>query len=146
MNILELQNRLNKFNLNLSNRDVCQIINMAEESFSRKKKAGTDLKQSDIEKIEKKFNIKLINDYELSNNVLTLEPIIASCGNGLTIDTALLSQYDTNSQYFFIVVKGDSMEPTINNKDICIVRKYDGNFVDGIYCFSYGDDIFIKRL
>lgn len=38
------------------------------------------------------------------------------------------------------------MEKTIFENDICVIKKYDGNFIDGIYLFNIGDDFFIKTL
>ncbi|WGE32531.1 helix-turn-helix transcriptional regulator [Actinobacillus genomosp. 2] len=88
--------------------------------------------------------------------------VFASAGNGAFVgDVAELThaiEFDplyfaqlfqrANSQGLAIInVTGDSMEPTINSGDLLFVDikkpMYQG---DGIYVFSYGDTIFVKRL
>lgn len=52
------------------------------------------------------------------------------------------------SNCFCMLVKGDSMEPTLNDGDKIIVDKIaDNNIIDGqIYVFNYGDYVRVKRL
>lgn len=145
MNILELENKLNSCNISLTNREICRIIGMAEESYSRKKKMGSDIKQRDLAKIENKFNITLINR-DIINSTVNILPACASCGNGITIDTSLIYNYDEKAQYIFAIASGNSMSPVLENQDIVLAKKYDGNFTDGIYLFNIGDDFFIKTL
>ena len=57
-----------------------------------------------------------------------------------------IENYDTNAEYVYCVACGCSMSPSINDKDVVIAKKYDGNLTDGIYLFNIGDDFFIKRL
>ncbi len=59
MNIDELYEILNKYNLNPSNRALASIWDMDVASFSRKKKAGTAIKQKNIEQVEEFFNINI---------------------------------------------------------------------------------------
>ncbi|AIZ78742.1 helix-turn-helix transcriptional regulator [Actinobacillus equuli] len=88
--------------------------------------------------------------------------VFASAGNGTFVgDLAELThaiEFDptyfmqifqrTNSQGLAIInVTGDSMEPTINSGDLLFVDTnkpvYQG---DGIYVFSYGEMLYVKRL
>ena len=62
MNIDELFKHLTKLNINLSAKEICQIWDMDEASFSRKKKAGTEIKHKNILQLEKILDINLIND------------------------------------------------------------------------------------
>ena len=57
MNIIELQDKLEKQNINLSARDICEIWGMNEQNFSRKKKQGTAIKHKNIAQLEKELNI-----------------------------------------------------------------------------------------
>lgn len=52
------------------------------------------------------------------------------------------------SNCFCMLVKGNSMEPTLNDGDKIIVDKVaDNNIIDGqIYVFNYGDYVRVKRL
>ena len=148
MNAIELENKLKKFGYNLSNRAIANIIGITEQYYSNKKKNGTDFKQADIEKIENKFNISLMCDVVVTanNNLVNILPVAASCGNGLTIDTSLIYNYDENAKYIYAVASGSSMEPVICSGDVILAKKFDGNFTDGIYLFNIGDDFFIKTL
>lgn len=59
MNIIELIRELNNLKIDVSDSDICKILGMDKGQFSRKKKAGTDLKFKNINQIEQYFNIKL---------------------------------------------------------------------------------------
>ena len=146
MNIKELKKKLKTFNLYLTDKEIADCWGIDKTAFSKKQKFGSEIKLKHIEQLQQKYNISIINNQLTTNRTIELLPICASCGNGITIDTSLIEQYDINAQYALVVAKGTSMTPTINNEDICVIRKYDGNFIDGIYCFSIGDDMFIKRL
>ena len=43
-------------------------------------------------------------------------------------------------------VKGDSMEPEINNKDILLINTYDNSLRDGIYVLRSDGDLIVKRI
>lgn len=148
MNISQLENKLKKFDISLTNREICKIIGMAEESYSRKKKLGSDLKQADIEKIENRYGISLLADVVITanNNLVNVLPCCASCGNGITIDSSLIYNYNPSAKYTFVVARGDSMEKTICNSDICIIKNCNEFASDGVYCFSISDDLYIKRV
>ena len=68
MNINELLDELKKRNISLSGRAISQIWGMAEETFSKKKKTGTQIKQKNIMQLEDVLGIKLIG--ELNKNTL----------------------------------------------------------------------------
>lgn len=69
MNINELFEELKKRNISLSGRAISQIWGMAEETFSKKKKTGTQIKQKNIMQLEDALGIKLIGDTP-NNNTL----------------------------------------------------------------------------
>lgn len=122
-----------------------------------------DIKQSSIES-----NLKEIGSFDLLDcntpvkyriEVIDVE---ASAGFGIaTYDTVeLISAIEyTETQYFLmfnnipakdikiINVKGDSMSPTLESGDLLFinvkVQSYEG---DGIYVFSYGNHLYVKRL
>ena len=52
MNIDGLFEILTKLNINLSAKEICSIWGMDEASFSRKKKAQTEIKHKNIEQLE----------------------------------------------------------------------------------------------
>ena len=59
MNIIELQEKLKKRNINATAREICEIWGMNEQSFSKKKKQGTPIKHKNIAQLEEKYNIIL---------------------------------------------------------------------------------------
>lgn len=103
--------------------------------------------------------------YEDEKPMLRLEvlDVYASAGNGsfLTGDlTSYTHAVEFENAYFaqvfqrasakglsIINVDGDSMEPTIGNGDLLFVdttkSAYQG---DGVYVFSYGENLYVKRL
>jgi hypothetical protein len=145
MNILQLENKLAELDIFPTAREICSVIDMNEQSYSRKKKAETDIKQADIRKLEQYYNISF-SQQSVDKKVANILPCCASCGNGLTIDTSLIYNYDENAQYIYAVASGSSMEPVICSGDVVLAKKFDGNFTDGIYLFNIGDDFFIKTL
>ena len=68
MNILELQDKLTKLNINMPDADICRIWGMDTASFSRKKKSGTEIKHKNIQQLEETLKIDLIDrDVTLSD-------------------------------------------------------------------------------
>ncbi|HDL1190981.1 TPA: helix-turn-helix domain-containing protein [Mannheimia haemolytica] len=103
--------------------------------------------------------------YEEESSMLRLEvlDVYASAGNGSFVTgdlTAYTHAVEFENAYFaqvfqranakglsIINVNGDSMEPTIGNGDLLFVdttkSAYQG---DGVYVFSYGENLYVKRL
>ncbi|HGO5854837.1 TPA: helix-turn-helix transcriptional regulator, partial [Mannheimia haemolytica] len=102
--------------------------------------------------------------YEEESSMLRLEvlDVYASAGNGSFVTgdlTAYTHAVEFENAYFaqvfqranakglsIINVDGDSMEPTIGNGDLLFVdttkSAYQG---DGVYVFSYGENLYVKR-
>lgn len=59
MNIIEMQNKLKKKNVNITAREICEIWGMNEQSFSKKKRQGTPIKHKNIKQLEEKLSINL---------------------------------------------------------------------------------------
>jgi phage repressor protein C with HTH and peptisase S24 domain len=159
MNIIELEELLRKRNINASNRLICNIWGMDEASYSRKKKALTEVKQKNIEQLEEHFAIKLFDNS--SENCVDIEyysDVWASCGNGavvfeesaekLSVPKSLIQNYSSSSRYSVINARGDSMQPFIQNFDKLIVEHWNGGqIIDNcIYVFRYANELFVKRL
>lgn len=69
MNIIELQNKLTKLNINIPDADICRIWGMDTSAFSRKKKLGSEIKYKNIQQLEEALKINLI-DRETNNNLI----------------------------------------------------------------------------
>lgn len=106
-----------------------------------------------------------VEDEEENGHLVRVEvlDVYASAGNGefLTGDLAGdIQAVEFASEYFYnlfqrasekgmaiVNVKGDSMEPTLSSGDLLFVDTtrtyYQG---DGLYVFSFGDSLYVKRL
>lgn len=94
---------------------------------------------------------ELVNSYMDNKAYLktvNLEPLTASCGGGVVVSSNLIYDYDEKSTYSIVKVVGNSMETTLSDGSICIVKNYNGEQIkdNAIYFFSYGDESYIKRL
>lgn len=76
MNIYGLFERLKKFNIKITAKEICRIWGMDETSFSRKKKAETEIKHKNITQLENFLGIKLTSDkVDILNNTKPKEVI-----------------------------------------------------------------------
>ena len=63
MNIVELEEKLKVKGIkNLTGRSISGIWGMNEQSYSRKRKEGTDIKEKNIRQLEQKLNISLLDE------------------------------------------------------------------------------------
>lgn len=142
MNILQLEKNLSLHNIFPTAREICSIIGMAEESYSRKKKACTDIKPADIKKIEQKYNITLFD-----NNLTSTITIQASCGSGVINADIDYLNLDNSAKYIYCFINGNSMADTLWSGDMAIIKVQD--YIDkqnDIYCFTYDETQYCKRL
>ena len=159
MNIVELEELLRKRNISASNRLICNIWGMDEASYSRKKKALTEVKQKNIEQLEEHFAISLLDN--ASDNCVDLDyfsDVWASCGTGavvfeetsekLSVPTSIIQNYSKSNKYSVINARGDSMVPFLQDRDKLIVEHWNGGqIIDNcIYVFRYANELFVKRL
>lgn len=131
-------------NKEVTQADICKILNCSSQKMSARVSRNSTFKDSEIAAIETALGISLTQ--QNVDNALLISPIEASCGNGLTVDTSLINNYDSGAKYSFAVAKGNSMQPTISDNDICVIQNFNGDFADGIYLFSIDNEMFIKRL
>lgn len=165
MNIIELQTILKKLDINKTAREIAEIWGMDETSFSKKKKNGTEIKQKNIEQLEKELGIKLVKintDIESSTEekiaVDYYPDVFGSCGNGkfvlstqkevINVPKKLFQHFSSVKKYSVINAVGDSMSPTIYDKDKLIVEHWEGEQIkdNQVYVFAYNNEIFVKRL
>lgn len=137
----------NSTNVKINKAELGRIIGLSRSGVDYNLKNNTLIDETDVQKIETFYNVNLLGNNIISNNTINILPVCASCGNGITIDTSLIYNYDEKAKYIFTEASGSSMNPVIFDKDIVIAKKYDGHIIqDGIYLFSIKDDMFIKRL
>lgn len=108
----------------------------------------------------------LLNDNKQQVNINTEEKIpvdyypdvFGSCGNGkfvlstqkevIDVPKKLFQHFSSVKKYSVINAVGDSMSPTIYDKDKLIVEHWDGEQIkdNQVYVFAYNNEIFVKRL
>lgn len=164
MNIIELEELLRKRNIQPSNRLISSIWGMDEAAFCRKKKAGTDIKQKNLEQIEDYFGFKLdIIEIQSVQDYIELDHIHInpSCGSGaFVLDEPIITPIQigkkTIEQLFKVsdykvlktfVASGDSMYDTITDGDTVLVDTSKLNYTNGgVFLFTKNNEWFIKRL
>lgn len=159
MNIVELETELTKLNITINNRLICSIWGMDEASYSRKKKAGTEIKPKNIAQIEEQFGISFQKEVKRSEDIeLDYYPDVhASAGFGelileehvekIVVTKDVIKNYSKSNKYSVIDCKGDSMEPRLLDGDKLIVKHNVENIVDNnVYVFRYDGDLYVKRL
>lgn len=111
------------------------------------------------------FSQAVENDEDDAKHQLRVEvlDVYASAGNGVFITGDLAAEVcaiEFENEYFMqnfqrasekgmsiINISGDSMEPTLQNGDLLYVDTRKNYYCgDGIYVFSFGDAIYVKRL
>ena len=160
MNITELEELLKSKNITVTNRLISSIWGMDETAYSRKKKTGTEIKQKNIEQIEKRFGIQISTSNYISDSVsLDFYPdVFGSCGEGsivfseakekLAVTKDIINNYSASNQYSIISARGSSMSPVINDDDKLVIQHNLNEQIidDTVYLFRYNDELFIKRL
>lgn len=115
------------------------------------------LTNAEIKKITEAFEI---NDFIVDPQVTVnyYPDVFGSCGGGafalsdvkekIQLPLKLFNSFSKNKTYSVINAIGDSMSPTINDKDKLIVEHWDGEQIhdNRVYVFCYNNEIFVKRL
>ena len=169
MNIQEVLDLLqNLTNSKITQTELGKALGKTRSDINSKIKRGTEIKLSDIRKIENYFDVKLIdtNIRQVIKSDLKSDEVIAdyyedafgSCGSGafvlsenkkpITIPKECFDRYSPFKAYSVINAIGDSMLPYIQDKDKLIVEHWQGEQIrdNGVYVFRLGDNIFVKRL
>lgn len=150
----------------VSQSDIAKILGKDRQNISRKAKAGTELKLSDVRKIENHFNVNLTgcnqNVDNLDNDFIDIPvrgEVYASMGSGITVyneeqtGTYKISRELardigvslSNTQMIF--ASGDSMTPTIEGGDSLLIDLSKKEVYDGrIYCVRIDGQLYAKRL
>lgn len=81
MNILELQEKLKKLNIQMPDADICRIWGMDTAAFSRKKKFGSEIKHKNIQQLEEALKIDLIDRAPTTKQLSEkIDDLMKDCG------------------------------------------------------------------
>lgn len=126
-------------------------------SIARIEKGEIDLPQSKILLFAKAFNISSnelfgdVSDGAIFSNTIHLLGRVAA-GSPIFAEENIIGQLDVplewsnNQEYYGLLIKGNSMEPQIKNKDIVIVHRQDtADPGDIVIATINGDDAVCKK-
>ena len=141
---------------------LADSLGITRQTVSNRIKNESQLTVNELLKIEKYFNIKILNDNsDLDKNITYIDyynDVFASCGNGnivfseektkMPIAMFLIENFSKQKTYSMINAKGNSMSPTIENGDKLIVEHWSGDQIQDnkVYVFCFNNEFFVKRL
>lgn len=146
---------------------VASVLGLgSKQAVSNRITRKTELKDWEIEALDYAFKNNTNQSTQLletpEDSILGdyYPEVFASCGNGCytlseTKEPILIPKkcfkkpFSNVKKYSVIVARGDSMEPTIYDKDRLIVEHYEtGEQIkdNSIYVFGYYNEIYVKRL
>lgn len=167
MNINEVLSHLqNLTNSKITQTELGVALGKTRSDISLKAKRGTELKLSDIRKIEEYFKVDLIqaevkqniNTANFVKNLADMEAVdnfvidyypdvFGSCGSGnfvlsenkelLSVPKKFFNSYKPYKLYSVINAIGDSMSPYIEEKDFLIVEHYDGEQIKDNHIYVF---------
>ena len=158
--VLEIITKQNGMSVNQT--VLAESLGITRQTVSNRIKSGSEVTVSEIQKIEKFFNIKLdIPSYVQPQNTFFANyypDVFVSCGLGtvsfseekypILLPKEIISEYSSDCTYSLINAKGDSMAPSIYPNDKLIIRHSDFEQIEDnkIYVFCYKNELFVKRL
>ena len=141
---------------------LAESLNITRQTVSNRIKNGSQVTVSELRKIERFFNIKVLHDENSETceliNIDYYADVFASCGNGsiifsedkikLPIATKLIDGFSKQKKYSIINASGNSMSPTIDNGDRLLVEHWNGAQIQDnkVYVFCFNNEFFVKRL
>ncbi len=121
-----------------------------------------ELADFEIDKIDEAFGIKQNTtkqfNIEQTISIDYYPDVFGSCGGGafvlserkekIQVPVKLFKHFSTVKKYSVINAIGDSMSPSIKDRDRLIVEHWEGGQIkdNKVYVFCYKDEIFVKRL
>lgn len=142
---------------------IGEALNVSKQYIGQIKEK--ELSTNQIQKIEKHFSVSLT---KVNNTIKTTTEekiaidyypdVFGSCGSGkfvlstqkevIDVPKKLFQHFSSVKKYSVINAVGDSMSPTIYDKDKLIVEHWEGEQIkdNQVYVFAYNNEIFVKRL
>lgn len=155
---------------------LADILDTTKNTIGSRAHRNVEYSLKEMEKISEKFGVDLLEiswvnsklDKEVAKKFTIEEDeisvdyypdVLASCGNGafelsqttekIKLSKKCFDHFSPFAKYSVINAYGESMQPTINNRDKLVVEILTNNDRikdNNIYIFFYNDRIFCKRL
>lgn len=149
MQYLQVVSALQKFTnkINISQAEIGRIIGVSRSAMNGRVQRNSSFTDAEIDKINDFYKVDVRNYMDLDKDNVNIIKIQASCGSGVINTDIDYLQLDHKQKYIYCFANGDSMRETIFEGDLLIVKVQD--FIDkqnDIYCFTYANEQYIKRL
>ncbi len=139
---------------------IADILGVTRQTISNRIKTNSELTVTELTKIEKRFNISLLDSSGSDSlQIFYYRDVFASCGGGnivfsedkvpVCVSKMFIGNFSSSKKYSMINASGNSMSPFINSGDKLIIEHKLGNeqvIDDKVYVFCYKNEIFVKRL
>ena len=153
--------------------ELRSVLNLKQSTISNRARRNGNIKNNEIELINKYYNINLLEiEKTLAQHMkdeknivlpdsITInyyDTVFGSCGGGnfvfseekslIDVPIKSIAHYSNFKKYSVINASGDSMTPFIHHADKLIVEHWNGEQIidNSIYVFRYIDSIYVKRL
>lgn len=142
--------------------EIGNILGISRSTINSRAFHNLNYRLEEIKKIQEHYGIDLINECNTDEKEIAVDyypDVFGSCEGGafemsqnkkiIHIPKMCIDRYTPFAKYSVINAYGDSMNPTIQNKDRLIVEmldSFDRIKDNNIYIFFYNDRIFCKRL
>lgn len=166
MKYREFLEHLQKFtNQKITQTEIAEGLGVSQSAITKRISRESDFTFNDLIRMqthlkEKFKNLSFVQNQENENVTLDYYPdVFGSCGGGafvLSEQKELIqvpvrcfnAPFSNDKKYSVINAIGDSMSPTIYDKDKLIVEHWNNGQIrdNRVYVFCYGDEIFVKRL
>jgi len=162
--ISDLQNLTNS---KITYDDISKILGISRQAIGNRVSRKKELESYEWNKLLAYYNevhkntLDTVNKYLLNEELVSIDyypNVFGSCGTGvfvlsedkerINMPKKLIKGYSKVKSYSIINAYGDSMQPSIYDKDKLIIEFNDGEQIidNRVYVFRLGDNIFIKRL
>lgn len=141
---------------------LAESLGITRQTVSNRIKSNSEVTVSELKKIEEYFGIALFNEIKSEeDNIIYIDyytDIFASCGEGtilfseekkrIPLSITLINGFSKQKKYSMINASGNSMSPTIDDRDKLVVEHWTGEQIQDnkIYVFCFNGEFFIKRL
>ena len=150
--------KLAREDLKLTKRELAKRIGVHESSINKYEKGLVDIPLSKISELSRVLNVTeaYLMGWEDEQKPQGLQiPVLGNVAAGIPISAVedildyeeVPQSWENQGEFFALRIKGDSMQPKMDDGDVVIVRQQsDANSGDTVIALVNGDDATCKRL
>lgn len=154
-----LKDRLqNLINFKPSQSQIGKILGLAQTAISGRAQRNSNFSDEEITRIGNFYGVDLMSNSYDCVEVDYFPEVFGSCGHGtfvvsearerIVLPKSAFMSFSPVKKYSVINAYGNSMEPTISDKDKLLVEHWEGDQIhdNKVYVFCYKNELYIKRL